>query len=408
MEVLAADQVEGVEIAGGRIALLGTGDIEPDDPGVAPADRAFGDLDRARGLAHRGHDRAHDDGMAGGGGPRLPDRVAREDRLLDLVERQAALGAQLRGHADLGVDDAVGGEVLGALGRDPGDRVALLHDAGRVVERLEVELERLAVGAAAEPRRQLVDVGGRQAVVAELGGEVDHRRGAQAAVEVVVEERLRGARDGVGCQHPWSSPARLARMVPSQAIDREARGAMTLEPRFGLFMSQANKPWSQVRDEFALADDLGFDHAWLVDHLLDTDGPPDLPCLEAWTLLAAIARETSRVRIGTLVTSNTYRHPSILLKEAVTVDHLSDGRLILGLGAGWQVDEHRRYGIPLPPPGERVDRLEEAIQIALLLMSGEPATLRRAATTGSTTRGSSRGPSSGRGSRCWSRPTGRG
>ena len=149
---------------------------------------------------------------------------------------------------------------------------------------------------------------------------------------------------------------------------------MTLEPRFGLFMSQASKPWAQVRDEFALADDLGFDHAWLVDHLLDTDGPPDLPCLEAWTLLAAIARETTRVRIGTLVTSNTYRHPSILLKEAVTVDHLSDGRLILGLGAGWQVDEHRRYGIPLPPPGERVDRLEEAIQIALLLMSGEPAT----------------------------------
>jgi alkanesulfonate monooxygenase SsuD/methylene tetrahydromethanopterin reductase-like flavin-dependent oxidoreductase (luciferase family) len=149
---------------------------------------------------------------------------------------------------------------------------------------------------------------------------------------------------------------------------------MTLEPLFGLFMSQANKPWSQVRDEFVLADDLGFDHAWLVDHLLDTDGPPDRPCLEAWTLLAAIARETRRVRLGTLVTSNTYRHPSILMKEAVTVDHLSDGRLILGLGAGWQIDEHRRYGIPLPPPGERVDRLEEAIQVALLLMSGEPAT----------------------------------
>jgi alkanesulfonate monooxygenase SsuD/methylene tetrahydromethanopterin reductase-like flavin-dependent oxidoreductase (luciferase family) len=163
-------------------------------------------------------------------------------------------------------------------------------------------------------------------------------------------------------------------MVPSQPIHREALEGMTLEPRFGLFMSQANKSWSQVRDEFVLADDLGFDHAWLVDHLLDTDGPPDLPCLEAWTLLAAIARETSRVRIGTLVTSNTYRHPSILMKEAVTVDHLSDGRLILGLGAGWQLDEHRRYGIPLPPPGERVDRLEEAIQVALLLMSGEPAT----------------------------------
>ena len=142
---------------------------------------------------------------------------------------------------------------------------------------------------------------------------------------------------------------------------------MPLEPRFGLFMSQAAKPWSQVRDEFALADELGFDHAWLVDHLLDTDGPPELPCLEAWTLLAALAASTSRVRVGVLVSSNTLRSPALLAKEAVTVDHVSGGRLILGIGTGWHADEHRRYGFDLPDAPERVARLEEAVELIVRL-----------------------------------------
>jgi alkanesulfonate monooxygenase SsuD/methylene tetrahydromethanopterin reductase-like flavin-dependent oxidoreductase (luciferase family) len=142
---------------------------------------------------------------------------------------------------------------------------------------------------------------------------------------------------------------------------------MPLEPRFGLFMSQANKPWSQIRDEFAMADDLGFDHAWLVDHLLDTDGPPEHPCLEAWTLLAALATSTRRIRLGVLVSSNTFRHPSLLAKEAVTVDHVSGGRLILGIGTGWHEDEHRRYGFELPAAGDRVTRLEEAVALIVRL-----------------------------------------
>ncbi len=139
--------------------------------------------------------------------------------------------------------------------------------------------------------------------------------------------------------------------------------------RFGLFLSQANKPLARVYDEFQMAEDLGFDHAWLVDHLVDTDGPPDHPCLEAWTLLAAIAARTHRIRLGVLVTSNTFRNPAVLLKSAVTVDHISEGRLILGLGSGWHADEHRRYGIDLPEPAERIDRFAEAVELISLLMS---------------------------------------
>jgi alkanesulfonate monooxygenase SsuD/methylene tetrahydromethanopterin reductase-like flavin-dependent oxidoreductase (luciferase family) len=144
--------------------------------------------------------------------------------------------------------------------------------------------------------------------------------------------------------------------------------------RFGLFLSQSGRTWDEVLERFRRAEALGFDHAWLVDHLTPTAGPPDVPIHEAWTLLAAIAARTERIRLGVLVTSNTFRHPSILAKEAVTVDHVSGGRLILGLGAGWHADEHRRYGLELPPPPERVDRLEEAIEILVALMGADRTT----------------------------------
>lgn len=151
---------------------------------------------------------------------------------------------------------------------------------------------------------------------------------------------------------------------------------MTARPalRFGLFLGQASKSWARVLDEFTMAEELGFDHAWLVDHLIDTDGTPEDGCLESWTLLAAIAAKTERIRLGVLVTSNTFRNPALLLKEAVTVDHISGGRLILGIGTGWNEDEHRRYGIDLPPPPERVDRFEEAVRLISLLMLQERTT----------------------------------
>ena len=141
-----------------------------------------------------------------------------------------------------------------------------------------------------------------------------------------------------------------------------------------MFLSQAARSWPEMLDDVLEAEDLGFDNAWLVDHLVDTDGPPRPAASKAWTLLAAIAARTSRIRLGILVSSNTFRNPALLLKEAVTVDHISGGRLILGIGTGWHEDEHRRYGIDLPPPPERVDRFEEAVEMITLLMSQERTT----------------------------------
>ncbi len=149
---------------------------------------------------------------------------------------------------------------------------------------------------------------------------------------------------------------------------------MPHELRFGLFLGQVGQDWPSMLDRFRLAEELGYDHAWLVDHFVDTDGDLSKPCMEAWTLLAGLAACTSRIRLGALVTGNTYRNPALLLKQAVTVDHISGGRLMLGMGSGLHEPEHRMYGFPFPPPGERVDRLEEALELMSLLMRQERTT----------------------------------
>ena len=108
-----------------------------------------------------------------------------------------------------------------------------------------------------------------------------------------------------------------------------------------------------------------FDSFWLPDALL-ANGPPTEPRLDAWTALSAIAQATSRLRLGVLVSGNAFRHPAVLAKIVTTLDHVSGGRVTLGIGAGWPGD-HRRYGIDFWARGERLARLEEAVQVIKLL-----------------------------------------
>jgi len=120
--------------------------------------------------------------------------------------------------------------------------------------------------------------------------------------------------------------------------------------------------------------DSQFDFLWTVDHMLTGQGTAvnsGNPILEGWTALAALAQVTSRVRLGCLVTSVTYRHPALLAQMATSVDQISGGRLELGIGAAWNQFEHRAYGIPFPSLRERMDRLEEILHLIKLLWTAE-------------------------------------
>src|SRR5262245_4084553 len=112
-----------------------------------------------------------------------------------------------------------------------------------------------------------------------------------------------------------------------------------------------------------------FEHAWLSDHFNPNPGDVAGPCLEGWTLLAAYAARTTRLRLGLMVTANTHRHPAVLAHMAATVDVISGGRLDFGIGAGWNEYEHRSMDIPLYAPGERIRRLGEACELIKLLFT---------------------------------------
>lgn len=121
------------------------------------------------------------------------------------------------------------------------------------------------------------------------------------------------------------------------------------------------------------AEATGWDGVWIADHLMAGREPLDLPVVECWTTVGAVAAQVPRVRIGTLVSGNTFRHPGVLAKMAATVDEISGGRLVLGLGAGWQQNEHEAFGIELPAPRERLERLDEACQVVKRLLSEDRA-----------------------------------
>ena len=141
--------------------------------------------------------------------------------------------------------------------------------------------------------------------------------------------------------------------------------------KIGIDVSQHQLEWEELRARVVWADEAGFDSAWVFDHFTALYGDRQGPCLEAWTLLSALAAVTEHIRLGALVTGVTYRHPSLLAAEVVTVDHVSNGRLNVGLGAAWHEEEHRRLGFGFPPTRERIQRLDETVQIVKGLLTSD-------------------------------------
>ena len=141
--------------------------------------------------------------------------------------------------------------------------------------------------------------------------------------------------------------------------------------RFGLDVAQQRMPWDEVVSRVRLAEDLGFDGAWGFDHFQPMYGEGPGEAFEGMTTLAALAGATTRIRLGLLVTGVTYRHPSVLASQALTIDHASHGRLELSLGAAWFDQEHTELGIDFPPTSVRFDLLEDALEIVTRLFTGD-------------------------------------
>lgn len=146
--------------------------------------------------------------------------------------------------------------------------------------------------------------------------------------------------------------------------------------KFSLWPDNDRAPVDLLGDVRA-AEGTGWYGVWLADHYMPNTGdttPARGDTYECWALLPALAAVTEQIRIGTLVSPTSVHHPALLAKRAATVDQLSGGRMVLGLGAGWQVNEHHAYGIELEPPGKRVSRFEEAIQIVRSMLTEENTT----------------------------------
>jgi F420-dependent oxidoreductase-like protein len=145
--------------------------------------------------------------------------------------------------------------------------------------------------------------------------------------------------------------------------------------QIGLDVAQQRMPWDELVRRARFIEDAGFDGLWGFDHFQPMYGSGPGECFEAYTTLAALAGVTERVRLGVLVTGVTYRHPSLLAAEAITVDHASHGRLELTLGCAWFDKEHTELGFPFPPTGQRLDMTEEALQILRGLLTTDGFTL---------------------------------
>lgn len=132
-----------------------------------------------------------------------------------------------------------------------------------------------------------------------------------------------------------------------------------------------SQPWDVIVEEVEHVEAQGWDGVYVADHFMPSFGDDTGPTAECVALMAGIAEATERVRIGSLVFGNTYRHPAVLANQVATIDFISGGRVLFGIGAGWQENEHAAYGIELPPVKERLNRFEEAVQVVKGLTSGE-------------------------------------
>ena len=144
--------------------------------------------------------------------------------------------------------------------------------------------------------------------------------------------------------------------------------------KFALFSIITGPTWDTVRRFWEHGDRTGWDAACLSDHFMPNTADRLGDTLECWTTLASLATVVHRMRVGTIVAGNTYRHPAVLAKMAANVDVVTGGRLICGIGAGWQENEHQAYGLPFYTVGERLARLDEACQVLKLLWTQEKAT----------------------------------
>ena len=142
--------------------------------------------------------------------------------------------------------------------------------------------------------------------------------------------------------------------------------------RFAFKTSPQQTTWAEMLAVWKAADDIEvYESGWNFDHFYPIFDDPTGPCLEGWTTLAALAQATTRLRLGTMVTGIHYRHPAVLANMAAAVDIISDGRLELGVGSGWNEEESGAYGIELGTVTERFDRLDEACQVLIGLLSQE-------------------------------------